>query len=97
MPRDHSSAFRAVRDRVLALDEKGRARLARLFGAIGEPQGRIGELRDVLRAIATLDDDDLERLASWFAQHVNKWGQTPRDSARSLPGYAYDERTDRKN
>jgi hypothetical protein len=49
-----------VRDRILDLDERERARLIRLLGAIGEPQGRLGRLRDVLRAIATLDEEELE-------------------------------------
>jgi len=92
-PSPHSAAFRSLRDRIIKLDDQERARLARLLGAIGAPQGRLGKLRDILRAVAALDDQDLERLTSWFAQHVNLWGQLPRDAARDLPGYAYgDER-----
>jgi hypothetical protein len=84
----HSSAFLTVRDRVLALDEHDRARLASLFGAMTVAHERLGPLRDVLRSLASLDDADLERLAGWFSQHVNRWGQLPRDNAHS-PGYAY--------
>jgi hypothetical protein len=43
-----------------------------------EPGAPLDELRAVLRAIAELDDADLERLVGWFSQHVSRWGQTPR-------------------
>lgn len=92
MATPHSPAFAPVRDRMVDLDERDRARLARFFGAMTEPRGHLGaSLRDALRAIATLEDDDLERLTGWFAQHVSKWGQLPRDASRSLPGYAYND------
>jgi hypothetical protein len=84
----HSSAFLAVRDRVLALSEHDLGRLARLFGAMTVPHEHLGPPRDVLRSLATLDDAELERLAGWFSQHVNRWGQLPRDNVHS-PGYAY--------
>jgi hypothetical protein len=42
----------------------------------------------VLKSLASLDDSELERLAGWFSQHVNRWGQLPRDLTHS-PGYAY--------
>jgi hypothetical protein len=58
MTAPHSTAFRAVRDRIVGLDERERARLGRLFGAMQEPQGALGPaVRAALRAIAELDDD----------------------------------------
>jgi hypothetical protein len=87
---EHSPAFRGVRDQILELSEKERARFARFFGALLEPQGTLGaSAREAFRAMAELDDDDLERLTRWFAQHVNRWGQFPRDAAHGSPGYAY--------
>jgi hypothetical protein len=92
MPAEHSPAFRGVRDRILELSEEERARFARFFGALLDPRGPLGApARNVFRAIAELDDD-LERLTGWFAQHVNRWGQFPRDSSHGRPGYAYGER-----
>jgi hypothetical protein len=68
-------------------DRQDRTRFARFFGALLEAQGPLGApARDAFRAIAELDDADLERLARWFAQHVNRWGQFPRDSSHGSPG-----------
>jgi len=93
---DHSPAFRSVRDRLLELSEEDRARFARFFGALLDPQGPLGApARDVFREMAELDDADLERLTGWFAQHVNRWGQFPRDAARDRPGYAYTSKSGR--
>jgi hypothetical protein len=87
---DHSPAFRAVRDRIVDLSEQDRTRFARFFGALLDPQGPLGApTRETLRAIADLDDADLERLTRWFEQHVNRWGQFPRDAASGSPSYAY--------
>jgi hypothetical protein len=75
----HSDAFLAVRDAILALaDDRDRARLAGLFGHMTAPQRNLGALRGILRDIAALPDDDLDRLAQWFSKWVNAWGQTPR-------------------
>jgi hypothetical protein len=75
----HSEPFTRVRDAILALpDDKDRARLAGLFGSMTtRPHRKVGALRAILRAIAELDDDDLEKLAKWFSTWVNNWGQTP--------------------
>jgi hypothetical protein len=55
------------------------------------PGRPLGPLRDVLRAIATLDDADLERLVRWFGQYVNLWGQTPHAVGRHVdPGARHD-------
>ena|ERR1700722_4584979 len=90
MPAEHSPEFKRVRDRIIELSEEKRTRFARFFGALLELQRPLGApARDVFRAIAELDDDDLERLAGWFAQHVNRWDQFPRDSSHGRPGYAY--------
>jgi hypothetical protein len=89
-PAEHSPAFLRVRDRIVDLSEDDRARFARFFGALLDPKGPLGApARDTLRAIAQLDDADLERLTRWFEQHVNRWGQFPRDAAHGSPGYAY--------
>jgi hypothetical protein len=86
----HSHEFHAARDRIVDLSEEEWTRFARFFGALFEPQGPLGApARDALRAIGELDVDDLERLTRWFAQHVNRWGQFPRDSSHGRPGYAY--------
>jgi hypothetical protein len=81
----HSAGFTRVRDAILALpDDKDRARLAGLFGSMTtRPHRKLGALRAILRAIAELDDDDLEKLAKWFSTWVNNWGQTP-----AAAGYA---------
>jgi len=47
----------------------------------GPPRTLGAPLREALRAIVKLDDDDLERFVPWFAQHLNRWGQTPRDNS----------------
>lgn len=84
-PREHSPAFTAVRDRLVTLDDRDRARLAQLFGAMQERQAKLGPaVRDALRAIAELDDDDIERLVRWFGQHVNRWGQMPRSAGLTI-------------
>ncbi len=69
---------------MLELDDRDRARLARLFGAMTEPGAPLGKLRAVLCAIAELDDADLERLIGWFSRHVSRWGQTPRAVGRRI-------------
>jgi hypothetical protein len=75
----HSPAFIRVRDLILALDDdRDRARLAALFCHVTQQHRDLGELRRVLRAIGELDDGDLERLAKWFSQYMNHWGQTPK-------------------
>ncbi len=86
MKRLHSEAFTRVRDAILVLpDDKDRARLARLFGSMTtRPHRKLGELRRILRAIAELDDDDLEKLAKWFSTWVNDWGQMPRAAGFAL-------------
>jgi hypothetical protein len=87
VPAEHSPAFRRVRDRIVELSDDDRTRFARFFGALLEPQGPLGATgRDALRAIAEIDDDDLERLTGWFAQHVNRWGSfqgTPGTTGRA--------------
>jgi hypothetical protein len=52
------------------------------------PHRKLGpEMRTLLRAIAALDDDDLERLAMWFSTWMNAWGQTPRATGMRInPG-----------
>jgi hypothetical protein len=96
---DHSPAFALIRDRIVALDEPERARLAGLFGAMAEKKGKLGPaVRGALRAIAELDDDDLERLVGWFGRYVNRWGQMPRSVGMGRESGAYADRdADRKN
>jgi hypothetical protein len=79
MPKAQSRAFQNVRERIIALDDRDRARLARLFEAMQERQPKLGPaVRNAVRAIAKLDDDDLERLVCWFASYVNRWGRMPK-------------------
>jgi hypothetical protein len=82
----HSADFTRVRDAILALpDDKERARLAGLFGSMTtRPHRKLGDLRRILRAVAELDDDDLEKLAKWFSTWVNDWGQTPRATGMQI-------------
>jgi hypothetical protein len=90
MPRQHSPAFLAVRDLIIALDDRDRARLAQLFGAMQERQPRLGPaVRAALRAIAELDDDDLERLVKWFGAYVNRWGQMPKAAGLGIESGAH--------
>jgi len=86
MPRAHSAAFVIVRDRLMTeLTQKDRARLAALLGNMAEANRPLGpDLRRVLRAVASLDDDDLERLAKWFSTHMNRWGDTPREPGAKI-------------
>jgi hypothetical protein len=90
MPRpEHSDAFLALRDAILARDDdRDRARLAGLFCHMTAPQQNLGALRDTLRAIAALDDADLDRLAQWSSSWMNAWGQTPRASGLRIDPHA---------
>ena len=39
---------------------------------------------DRMRALATLEDDDLERLTGWFTAGVNRWGLMPRAASLAV-------------
>jgi hypothetical protein len=52
------------------------------------PHRNVDALRDTLRAIAALVDDDLDRLARWFSTWMNAWGQTPRASGLRVDPHA---------
>ena len=93
---EHSAAFTVVRDLVLdELEECDRRALARLFGAMHEPQpDPTPTLAKALRAIARLDDDEIVRLARWFRSWVNKWGQVPIASSRRVDPKANRKTTD---
>jgi len=79
MPRsEHSAPFTAVRDALLALEDADRRPLARLYGAMQDPQpDPTPELMKIIRAIAALDDADHVRLARWFRTYANRWGGVP--------------------
>lgn len=72
-------------DAILDLKDADRARLAAMFGTMTtRPHRKLGELRRILRAIAALDDDDLEKLANWFSTWVSDFGQLPRMTGFAL-------------
>jgi hypothetical protein len=44
-----------------------------MFGSMTtRPHRKLDALRRILRAIAKLDDDDIEKLAKWFSTWVKK-------------------------
>lgn len=50
-----------------------------------DPREPLGpELRSALRAIAELNDADMERLGSWFTTWVSRFGQTPRATGMKI-------------
>ncbi len=83
---DYSPAFAAVRNLLIAdLEDPDRRALARMFGAMHESQDDpSAALVAALRAIATLEHDEIVRLARWFKTYVNKWGPVPVASSRRV-------------
>ena len=81
----HSSAFVALRDALLRLDDEERRRVADLLGAMHEPKPPIsGRLAEILAMIARLDPSDRSRLAAWCGRYLSRWGQIPVAASRSL-------------
>ena len=74
----YSENFERVRDSIIDLDSENRRRLTTLMGFMSDRRNGLGPLKETIRALATLDDDDLERIARWFSAHVTRWGYLPR-------------------
>ena len=81
----HSSAFVALRDALLHLDDEERRRIADLLGAMHDPKPPVsGRLAETLAMIARLDPSDRNRLASWCGRYLSRWGQVPVAASRTI-------------
>jgi hypothetical protein len=85
MATKHSEAFLKTRDLLLSLGDEDRRPIARLFGAVAAPESPpTTRTIELLRSIATLEDDDVLRFAAWCRQFLNRWGQVPKASGRAV-------------
>ena len=81
----HSTAFAALRDAMLLLDDGERRRVADLLGAMHDAKPPVsGRLAEILAMIARLDPNDRGRLAAWCGRYLSRWGQVPVAASRTL-------------
>jgi hypothetical protein len=75
---DHSDAFLAIRDSVLAMEQSERKRLVDLLGSMRDRKAPLtAEVVALLAQLVALGPADRDRLSAWFGKYVNAWGQVP--------------------